>query len=772
MNHFRHPARRLGLLTLLVSLAGAPSAVAQDPPPATPPSAAAQALVSSLKSESGAIEWISSNHARFSGGVEQEIGKDTKLFADQVEWFLDTNRLVATGNIVFAGPEGRIAADKVEFDTMEGTGTFYKASGLMSLGDQVDRSDFGGQDPDVYFWGDTIEKVAARQYRITRGGFTTCVQPTPRWEVTTGSMVLNLDDYAIARNTVLRVKGVPLMYLPVLYYPIQDDGRATGFLLPTYGTSTLRGQAISNAFFWAIGRSHDATFVHDWFTRSGQGVGSEYRYVAGQQSSGNARIYRFSQKESEYNIRGTRGILPANTSFELSGTATHAVTQNVRARGRVDFFSSIVNQQLYHQNIYQASRRNRVVEGGLSGGFGPLSTSVLYQRNETFSNADESQVYGSTPRMSASLAPQQLFMSPVYASLNAEYAYLPYRSIRAGLVSSDDSLNRMDITPSIRVPMSRLTFLSVNTSATYRTTFYSRSARPTASGTDPNAYLRQYIALRSDLVGPVFTRIWDRPTSTFAERLKHVIEPALSVDIVSNISDYRRAPVLSDASDFVVGGASRVTYGVTNRLFSRAPTIDGRRGQTREFVTVGLQQTYYSNPEASQYDVTYQGSYSYRRSIDLSPVALNVRVSPSSLFDGNGRIEYDVSGRGLQVLSIGTNISTSANSTSFSYSRRRIDPRSAADDYLSASTSMKWLNGRASGSYALAWDIGRGYVQSQSVLASYLAQCCGLQVEFQKFNYASLPGIPIPADTRFNFGFVLAGLGTFSNFFGAFGGQR
>jgi hypothetical protein len=58
-------------------------------------------------------------------------------------------------------------------------------------------------------------------------------------------------------------------------------------------------------------------------------------------------------------------------------------------------------------------------------------------------------------------------------------------------------------------------------------------------------------------------------------------------------------------------------------------------------------------------------------------------------------------------------------------------------------------------------------------MLSYLAQCCGLTMEFQKFNYASL-GVNIanPSDVRFNFGFILAGLGTFSNFFGAFGGTR
>jgi hypothetical protein len=40
-------------------------------------------------------------------------------------------------------------------------------------------------------------------------------------------------------------------------------------------------------------------------------------------------------------------------------------------------------------------------------------------------------------------------------------------------------------------------------------------------------------------------------------------------------------------------------------------------------------------------------------------------------------------------------------------------------------------------------------------------------MEFQKFHLVS--SAPIPSDRRINISFVLAGLGTFSNFFGAFG---
>ena len=100
---------------------------------------------------------------------------------------------------------------------------------------------FGALEPDVYFYGELLEKVGEDRYKITKGGFTTCVQPTPRWELVAGSASINVGDYAILRNAVMRVKDVPVFYLPIIYYPIQDDDRATGFLLPTYGRSTFRG---------------------------------------------------------------------------------------------------------------------------------------------------------------------------------------------------------------------------------------------------------------------------------------------------------------------------------------------------------------------------------------------------------------------------------------------------------------------------------------------------------------------------------------------------
>jgi LPS-assembly protein len=759
---------RVVLLSCLVCLFAAATAGAQEPAqPPTPPPETTDLATLLAQQTSWKFE-CEGDRCVLYGDVELPLPGDRgKFFADQIEIFANKDLLVASGNVVFANREGRLAAERAEFDLKKQTGTFYDASGTMPLGTAADPRQFGNQQADVYFWGQTIERLADQKYRITRGGFTTCVQPTPRWELFTGSVDLNLNDYAIATNTVLRVKGVPVFYMPWVYYPIQEDDRATGFLLPTYGTSSLRGQAISNAFFWAIGRSHDATFFHDWFTNTGQGAGAEYRYVAAAQSAGNVRFYRIDQNENEYTDNGQTSVLPATKSFEITGNMNHSISRNVRARARLEYFSNVTTQQLYYQDVYKATRNNRLIEGGLSAIFGPTSTNLLYSRNEYLVDQENSTVYGSTPRVSTSVAPQRLFGSPIYASMNSEYAFLPNRTITDGVVTRDDSHNRFDVTPTLRVPLSRLTFLSVNTSANYRATYYSKSAGPTGNiVSDP--YFRQYMALDTDVVGPVFTRIWDRPDSVFAERLKHVIEPAFSVDLTSQIDDFAKTPVVGDVSEFVVGGAAQFTYGLTNRLFARGKNVGDVRGQTREFLTVGVQQTVYSDPESARYDSTYQSTFGYRRPVSRSPIALTTRLSPSGVIDGNFRAEYDTYGLGLQLLSAGGGVNGQSVSAGANYSWRDVDD----SNFVSASTTLRWLEGRASGSYALSWDIGRSYIVSQSVMGSYLAQCCGFQLEFQKFNYPETSGFPIASDTRFNFGFILAGLGTFSNFFGAFTGQR
>jgi LPS-assembly protein len=711
------------------------------------------------------------DHFKSTGQVDLPIPgqQGAKIFADQVEMFFDKRLLLAEGNVAFTGPDGRINAERVEFNFGTGTATFYDASGIVSL-PEGNRAEFGNQDPDIYFWGDRIDKLGPRKYKITRGGFSACVQPTPRWEITSRSIELNLNDYALARSMVLRVKGVPLLYLPALYYPMQDDQRSTGFLMPTYGTSTLQGASLSNAFFWAIGRSQDATFLHDWFARAGQGVGTQYRYVANAGSSGDVNVYWFNQDLSEFTEDSDpTTVLPKSTSYQVRGSMVHSLRPGVSVRGRADYASDLVTQQIYNQSVYRASSPIRNVEGSFSGAWGAFSTNALFQRTEIFSNRSQSNISGSTPRVTTAIAPTRMFGLPLYGSVSSEYANLPYETRVGGVVVSDNSMARIDLVPTLRVPMSTLTYLTVNSTASYRTTYFDRSL-DAAGRTSTEPIGRSYFSARSEIVGPVFSKIWDTPERQTIDRMKHVIEPTFTVDHITDITNASRVPSLAHISDVIVGGSTRLTYGLNNRfMYRQRPTGTAARGSSQEFLTVGVQQTYYTNPEASRWDYQYLTSTSRTIPVDLSPVALTMRFAPSPAVGANARLEYDVTGLGLQSVSLGGSATTAGMTANATLSRVTYSPTSKTS-VLSLSDSMRFLEGRATGTYSLSWDLARSYVVSQSLMASYLAQCCGFQVEYQQYNFPDL-GFPVSSDRRLNFGFVLAGLGTFSNFFGAFGGQ-
>lgn len=711
------------------------------------------------------IERLGETHWKLTGEVELEKD-DMRFFADEVDYYTDTETVFARGNVVYASRDNRIAADRMEFNTRTRTGVFYEASGTASLGDRVDKSFFGTQEPDAYFYGDTIEKIGPEKYRITGGGFTTCVQPTPRWEISASTVVLTLEKYAVVRNSVLKVKGVPLFYMPVFYYPVQKDDRATGFLIPAYGTSTIRGQSVSNAFFWAISRSQDATFFHDWFSRTGQGMGGEYRYIAAPGSEGWARTYYLSERAATYvDNAGNENTSPERTSYEVRANVVQRLPANLRARANVDYFSDVTVQQTYHGNLYDASRRQRSYGGNVAGTWGANGLSATYTLSEIFFGDTDSTVYGNAPRLSYNRAARQLGSLPVYFSAGADFVRL-VRTSKTADREFIQGLSRFDMSPQVRVPLTRWPFLTVNSSITWRGTYYSESLDETNTRL-PESLFRRFWDLRSEVVGPVFNRIWDTPTNGYADKFKHVIEPSFSVQRVTAIEEYDRIVKL-ESVDYTVGGMTRLNYGLTNRFLAKQRST----GQAREFLNVSVSQTYYTDELASRFDPGYGTSFLRDEPSNFSPLLLSVRGMPTDEINGSVRLEYDQE--------IGDIVSLRANGTvavrdevhvTAGWSQRKLD-ETRKDNYLNVGTTVRLLNGRIGGSYGFDYDFLRDKLLQQRVTASYNAQCCGIVFEYQSYDFPRFdPRFAVPRDRRINIGFTLAGVGTFSNLFGAFGGN-
>ena len=754
-------------LVLGAVLAAAETAWAQPRPP-SPGGASQPTSICRTK------EVVNENTYHCIGDVELTMD-DTTLFADEAWYFADERRAVAAGNVTYIQGNNRISADRAEMDTETRLGVFHNAWGLANIQPQRQSAapvggfvapQLAGQDTDVYFFGVTIEKLGPKKYKITNGGFTTCVQPSPRWNLNAGEIVLNIDSYTLLKNAVFNVKDVPVFYLPILYYPTKEEGRATGFLLPTYGRSSLRGQQLSNAFFWAINRSQDATFKHDWYSKGDQGYNTEYRYVT-LTGDGTIEGNVLDQANNEYGL--------PSRSFNVRGGAQHQLPGNFRARARVDYFSSLATNQTLHSSLYDASNSRRTIGANVVGVWRGTSINGTYDRSEQFSNATDSSLLGTSPRVSVNRGERPLYRnSPVYFAIGSEYVRYERETRRAEEVF-DTGLGRFDLNPQVRYPFKRWQWFTVNTTASWRTTFYDRSYLSGAPGEvqligDDNLF-RQYVAVNANTVGPVFTRVFNTPDNGYAERFKHTIEPFMNIQRTTAIDDYDRI-IKTDSSDSIVGNSTSYTYGLSNRIYAKRRV--GTISQAQEIVTVDLRQSYYTDARSSQNDPQYTSGYNTIPS-KFSPLALSVRTSPTQAFNTTFRAELDPQFRELLMTSLSTGYNwTTRFNTNVGWNRRYFIAGKAGYDnpdvlnhYLNVDTRLSTANNQFGGSYSMNFDVMQSRMTQQRINGYYNAQCCGIALEFQRFNYSS--SVAVPADNRFFLSFTLAGLGNFSPFSGALG---
>jgi LPS-assembly protein len=742
--------------------------------------AAAQALPG-WNTKQFSFERIDADRVRLMREVEIEGEAGTpqagqKFFADDLQMNIKTGELIAIGNVVFATPTARIAADSVTFNTKTSLGTFQNANGIAQLGERGARNQsmFGTLEPDVYFYGEEIAKIGPDKYRLKKGGFTTCVQPTPRWAIVSTTATLNLDDYAMLKNAVVEVKHVPVFYLPIMYYPIQKDDRATGFLLPMYGSSLATGSSISNAFFWAINRSMDATAFWDTMFSRGNGVGAEYRYLLGPQAQGDFKYYWLDEAEAVINGQ-TRQPRQSTT---MRGGLSQNLPFGLSARGRIDYVTDVTVRQTYNHDYYNASNSTRSYSGGVSGAWRSLSSNATFQRTEVFRDATASVVTGSAPGFTAAMSGVRLGRLPIFATANAEAAHMLYIN-RNGDSELDQSLNKIDLTPAIKVPLSTLPYLQVNATAAYRTTYYSESLAADTKAQVEEPVTRRYADMRLDVIGPVFSRVFN-PGNALADRMKHVVEPNFSVQRRTDIPNQERIPTAT-GYDIVVGGATQMSYGLTNRLLVRKDKEgDPSSGAPREMLNVSVRQSYYTDATAGKYDTSYSYAYGNRAS-SFSPISLIARATPIAPLALDYRAEVDTHALpgGPQLLGMGLNgtFRTLGTNITGGWSRTAYAITSAtgsvtqANNNVQTTADFKLKQSKFGGIVTFVYDVTKSILVTQRYVGFYNSQCCGIQFEYQAYDYPNSTAFLLPHDRRFNMSFTLAGVGSFSNFFGAFGGS-
>lgn len=131
---------------------------------------------------------------------------------------------------------------------------------------------------------DRVDFLDEKRSVITNATYTTCRRlpgPSwmPDWILKAASMTLDYEeDIGVAKGAVLSFKGLPILPVPYLSFPLSDQ-RKSGFLPPTIGLDNVNGAELTVPYYWNIAPNRDAKFSSTLMTKRGVNLGGEFRYL-------------------------------------------------------------------------------------------------------------------------------------------------------------------------------------------------------------------------------------------------------------------------------------------------------------------------------------------------------------------------------------------------------------------------------------------------------------------------------------------------------------
>ena len=142
--------------------------------------------------------------------------------------------------------------------------------------------------------------------RLKDGTYTTCEPDSNAWQLRGNNITLNpATGFGTATNATLRVKNIPILYTPYIYFPI-DDRRQSGFLPPSFSSGGESGFTLVTPYYFNLAPNYDATLYPQYMTKRGMLMEGEFRYLtkSSEGQFGGAYLNDDSderKKQSDYN---------------------------------------------------------------------------------------------------------------------------------------------------------------------------------------------------------------------------------------------------------------------------------------------------------------------------------------------------------------------------------------------------------------------------------------------------------------------------------------
>ena len=492
------------------------------------------------------------------------------LRADELTYNSDTGEATATGNFrVDGGPnDDHIRASHGTYNVTTETGRFYDVNATTGLKFTSGRTILTSTAP-FAFTGKVVEKTGSDHYVVYDGTITTCELPHPKWKFEARRVVVDAGGNASIYHSSFLIRGLPIFYFPYATHPVARETRHSGFLIPTAGRSSSKGNVIGDSFYWAINRSMDGTIGGEYFSKRGSSQRGEFRARPSDTSYVDLNYFGVVDRGIETNTSmGPQILREGGQEVRLAGDGNF---HGFRAVSNVDYLSSFLFRLAFNEVFSQAINSevksqlflSKAYRGFLFGGMVERYQNFFQTTDET-GNLSNPPVFNSirilhTPSVDLSSVERPLSRLPLFWSLDASVGGLS-RS-EPGFQTSN-LLGRFDLSPEISLPL-KWRGWDFRPALTLHETYYTDSFRNGVA--QSKATNRQALEGTVEVRPPTLERVFDK--EFLGRKWKHVIEPRTVYRYVTGVNDFGN--VLHFDERDILSDTHEVQYGFVTRLYAK-----------------------------------------------------------------------------------------------------------------------------------------------------------------------------------------------------------
>src|SRR6266566_7211763 len=459
------------------------------------------------------------------GNVEIRY-QNYRLRSDHVQYNAKTYMAVARGHVQLDVDTQHLAADSADFNVKTGEGRFEHVRGEVRAEHRPNAYILVSPNP-LTFEAQEVRRIDSRTYTIEHAWLTVCEPNKPNWKFFSTHATLHVDHSIALVNANFRLFRIPLVYMPYATAPAGSKLRQSGFLLPEFSHSTLKGLVLGDAYYWAPRDWTDLTLGGAYLSRRGWQQNGEFR----------AKPWENVNITAKYFGVIDRG-LPDSTGAPVKqgGHSAQLVFDSLlnggwRGVANLNQLTSLTFQLAFAPTFGEAVNSEVRSTAFLTNNFHGFSANFAAGSYKNFVNAqpEVAVILRNAPEARFSSVDQSPWSRvPVYFGVDA-FAGAVHRSdenLVAGNVEpgieTPSAVERSEIAPRIVVPLHWGPWLGVTTSYTVRTTSY--GAQEIAGKVVTDSLRRTTGELSIDLRPPSFERVWESETGKW----KHTIDPEIT----------------------------------------------------------------------------------------------------------------------------------------------------------------------------------------------------------------------------------------------------